>query len=122
MQRVHKVWLSNLACLAFRLNAELDKGSFLSLDDAFNAYKTGVIAFIRARFGETNGFGVLDAEDDITISEYFGRVSINSCPRDFDVDKNGLCWLLALTVEMIQQQEWTDFGDPGITYHSASTD
>jgi hypothetical protein len=112
-RRSHKVLLSKLGGLAFKLNAELDKGSLVSVDDALNAAsETRVIAFMREKLGDDHWLSFLDAEDEITISEYFDRVAGGLCPEEVGVHHNGICWLLALTIEMIQQQDWTTFDDP----------
>lgn len=54
----------------------------------------------------------LNDEDEITISEYFEAVAGNLSPEELGIHKNGICWLLALTIEMMQKQQWTTFDDP----------
>ena|SRR6266478_10117438 len=115
MARSHKVWLSKLASLAFKLNSELDKGSFIPMEEACKAIatRTGVVAFITEFLHLGNStISYIDAEDDITISEYFDNVSGGLCPEELGVHKNGICWLLGLTIEMMQQQNWTTFDNP----------
>jgi hypothetical protein len=116
MARAHKVWLPKLTCLATRLNAELDKGSRISLAEAEQAIRDRrVVASIKERFGvemQLGDIGILDDEDDITISEAFERISCELSPSQVRVSRNGLCYLLALTIEMIAMQDWTTFDDP----------
>ena len=112
-RRSHRVWLSKLGCLAFKLNSELDKGSFISLEDACAAIEqTRVISFIKDRLGSWGPVSAIDAEDEVTISEYFRNASGGLSPSEVGVLKNGICWLLALTIEMMQQEDWTTFSDP----------
>jgi hypothetical protein len=116
MARVHMVLLSKLAALAWRLNAEIERGATISVKEAEDAIKTEkVILFLKNRFGQRfNGslildLGLLDEEDDITISEFFSR-QISCLSNDqFGIKNNGLSWLLVLTVEMIAKQEWTTY-------------
>jgi hypothetical protein len=103
----HKVWLSKLGSLAFKLNSELDKGSFISLDDSFRAARDGrALGLIRERFGDTTTISFLHSEDEITISHYFDSLAGALCPEEIGVHKNGICWFLGCTIEMMQQQQW----------------
>ena len=115
--RAHKVWLSKLSLLAWRLNSELDDGRRVPVADARKAIKEGrIIKFVRGLHPDKDyGFlrlDSLDSNDELTISEYFESTESGVCPEDMRVRKNGLCWLLALTIEMMDKQEWTTFDDP----------
>ena len=108
----HRVFLSTLVCFAVKLNSELDKGSVLSMDDASKAIKSGVpVQIIRERFG-AESLSTICAADEVTISETFQRYGQNVGPDDFHVQHNGLSWLLALTLEMIQHEEWLPYVSP----------
>ena len=104
---------AQLAHLAFRLNIEIDKGSLISMAEASKAIEEKkVINLLKTRFRSVPGrfdLGTFDREDEITISEYFESVENCLSAEGLGVANNGLCWLLALTLEMIQQQEWTTF-------------
>lgn len=103
----HQVWLSKLGSLAFKLNSELDKGSSISLDESFRAARDGrVVGLIRERFGDGT-IAYLDAEDEVTISAFFDSTAGGLAPDEIGVHKNGICWFLGLTIEMMQQQHWT---------------
>lgn len=111
--------LSGLACLAWRLNGEVDSGSHVSIEAASKAIESGrVISFIKQN-GKLEGssavdLGLLDSEDEITISEAFGRIANCLTPERYGVTKNGFAWLLVLTIELIRMEEWTSFSDKAI--------
>jgi hypothetical protein len=58
-----------------------------------------------------------DKEDEITVSEVFGRIGNVLCYEDFGISANGLAWYLVLVLEMISMQEWTTFEEPTSPQH-----
>lgn len=110
MPRAHRVRLTQLACFAFRLNHELDKGSVLSIDEVIEALEQGkAYRFIVERFGMVKSLDCFFDDDDITIADYFSGVLVGHDEEDFCVKNNGIALLLALTIEMMQKQQWVLF-------------
>ena len=116
MARAHMVFLSKLALLGWRLNAEIDRGAVLSFEDVESAIREArAVRFIKERLGQRFDSSLildlelLEDEDDVTVSECFARYLATLNREGFGIQKNGLAWMLALTIEMVAKQEWTTY-------------
>jgi hypothetical protein len=111
--RAHKVLLSKLASLAWRFNSELDAGRSVTIAEARAAIDgRRVIRFIIDRFGVEPRVGeidTLDPEDEVTISECFSNLDCATSVSEWRIANNGLCLLLAYTIDMMAKEEWTTF-------------
>ena len=103
MKPPHGVWKSKLAQLAWMINKAIDNGNYdLPIEDVRKAAKEDrVMQFIRESLPthqllDLSGF---TPEDEAEVNSWFMGTSGN---YDIHIEKQGLCLLLAWTIEMMQ--------------------
>jgi hypothetical protein len=108
MKPQHLVWKSKLAMLAWKINKAIDNGNYpLPVEDVRKAAdEERVLQYIRENLPKRLllDLSLLTREDDEAINHWFNRLNGN---HDMHVEKQGLCLLLAWTIEMMQHA-----GDP----------
>lgn len=86
----------------FRINALIDKGIFLERDKTFQLMESRkIIDFIEAEY-EPQIMDIYNDKEREEFLDYFESSANANAPDDFGCEKNGLCFLLALVLEMIQ--------------------
>jgi hypothetical protein len=108
MKPPHPVWKSKLAQLAWMINKAIDNGNYeLSIEDVRKAARQErVIQFIRENLPTHHllDLSLFAPEDNAEVNRWFMLTSGN---HDIHIKKQGLCLLLAWTIEMMMQA-----GDP----------
>jgi hypothetical protein len=102
-KRSRKLTTLTLNLLIFRLSSLIDKGSSIKIEDAYTHVKdNGLLPWLKKTFDLSLG----DIGDKAVreIHERMDSISNARCASDFDVEKNGLCLLLAWTNEMLQER------------------
>lgn len=104
-----KINLSQLTFLALQLNMMIDRGHSEPIETVEDRIEHGtVFGFLREHYRGEIDLSLFDAEHERPVVEawqalesaYAGREA-----RKWGVERNGLCLLLAWTVELIQQRE-----------------
>ncbi len=108
MKPAHLVWKSKLAQLAWMINKAIDNGNYDLPIEAVRkaAEQERVIQFVRENL-PTHALldlSLFTADDESAINSWFMQTNGN---HDIHIEKQGLCLLLAWTIEMMQHA-----GDP----------
>jgi hypothetical protein len=91
--------------LGFYLNALLDRGDALDIDDTHKHVSDGsLFGWLKENFGGDLDLSLYRPEDEAVVLELFESLSnaVNS-RRKFGVEQNGLALLLAYCLEGLQQ-------------------
>jgi len=106
MKPPHPVWKSKLAQLAWMINKSIDNGNYdLPIEDVRKAAgEERIIQFIRENLPTHSllDFSLYTKEDENEINRWFNGLNGN---HDIYIEKQGLCLLLAWTIEMMQHAE-----------------
>lgn len=91
---------STLKMLAFYLNGGLDQGLEIPPDELDSWLRSGTAATEVDRFFKHNGRVPMLGDDDLKLlDDYFVKNVDNGNPADgLDVQRNGLCILLGITI------------------------
>lgn len=88
--------------LGFKINALIDKGVFLESEKTFKLMeKRQIIDFLEKEY-EPQIMDIYTAKEREEFLNYFESSANANIPEDFGCEKNGLCFLLALILEMLQ--------------------
>lgn len=103
MKPSHPVWKSKLAQLAWMINKAIDNGNYeMSVVEVRKAAEEErVIQFVRENLPTHRllDISLFTPEDENEISHWFNQTNGNF---DGKIEKQGLCLLLAWTIEMMQ--------------------
>jgi hypothetical protein len=103
MKPPHQVWTSKLALLAWLINKAIDNGNYdLSIAEARKiAEEERVIQFVRDNLPTHRllDLSIFTPEDEEEINHWFNQTNGKF---DGHIEKQGLCLLLAWTIEMMQ--------------------
>ena len=106
MKPPHEVWKSKLAQLAWMINKAIDNGNYeLSIEDVRKAAEQErIIQFIRESLPTHRllDLSLFTPEDDAEVNRWF-MLTNGNC--DIHIEKQGLCLLLAWTIEMMMHAD-----------------
>jgi hypothetical protein len=91
--------------LGFHLNALLDRGKALDIDDTRKHVSDGsLFGWLKESFGDDLDLSLYRPDDEAVVLELFGSLSnaVNS-RRKFGVEQNGLALVVAYCLEGLQQ-------------------
>lgn len=92
--------------LAFHLNAMLDRGKTLDVDEVHRHVEVGdVLDWVSEQFADDyfDISGYTPADRDVVVELFQGLANAVDSRRSFGVEHNGICLLLAYCIEGIQQ-------------------
>jgi len=112
MKPSHQVWTSKLALLAWLINKAIDNGNYdLSMTKVRKAAEEErVIQFVRDNLPTHRllDLSIFTPEDEKEINHWFNQTNGKF---DGHIEKQGLCLLLAWTIEMMQHAEEPEMPD-----------
>ena len=100
------IFPSTLTFIAFQLVSAIDRGIKLSLKELDHEldYKNDIFEFLNKKFPKEFNFSIVTQIAKEFLVDIYHDIHFAHGPKEFDIGNDGLCVLLAYTIEIIQRE------------------